>query len=217
MNEEYISTKTARKILGVTTTTLVNWSKTGKIKFIISPSGSRLYDSQDICNIVGKPNDTIQKRKICYCRVSSQKQTDDLERQQDFFKSKYPHHTLVTDIGSGINWKRKGLKSILEQSLSGTIDEIVVAHRDRLCRFGFELIEFILDTCKVKLIVCNDNKSESKDSDLADDILSIVHIYSCRNMGRRRYTNALSKDKNVSKQSAETDIQKMDGNSEICV
>ena len=74
-----------------------------------------------------------KKKKIAYCRVSSKKQADDLERQKNFFTTKFPDYELVTDIGSGINWKRKGLKTILESAMSGDISELVVAHRDRLC------------------------------------------------------------------------------------
>jgi putative resolvase len=204
--DEYVSTKEARKILGVTTQTLINWSKTGKIGIVKSPSDTRLYSKQDIYNIVGSNKVIKEKLKICYCRVSSRKQMDDLERQQDFFRSKYPNHHLVTDIGSGINWKRKGLQTVLEQSMSGTVSEVVVAHRDRLCRFAFELIEFILTKNNVKLIVLDDDTSKSKDSELSDDILSIIHIYSCRNMGRRRYSNQIKKTENISNKKTETDI-----------
>jgi predicted site-specific integrase-resolvase len=94
---------------------------------------------------------------------------------------------VVEDTGSGINWKRKGLKTILGQSMSGDIEEVVVAHRDRLCRFGFELIEWILESNGVKLTVLDRENSKSPDEELTDDILSIIHVYSCRKMGQRRY------------------------------
>jgi predicted site-specific integrase-resolvase len=123
---------------------------------------------------------------------------DDLKRQTDFLKSKYPDHIVVTDVGSGINWKRKGLKTILERSLSGNVEEIVVAHRDRLCRFAFDLLEFIFTTTNTKLVVLEHDSNQSSEQELADDLLSIVHIYSCRKMGQRRYKNKTDKD--VSKQ-----------------
>ena len=202
---EYLPTKEVRKILGVTTPTLINWANSGKVRFVKSPSGQRIYNKQDIFSIAGIDKTVKPKRKICYCRVSSKKQTDDLERQKDFFKHLYPNHELVTDIGSGINWKRKGLKTILEQSMSGDISEVVVAHRDRLCRFAFELIEWILQTKGVKLIVLDNEDSKSKDIELADDILSIVHVYSCRNMGRRRYNTS---DNNKSEKNKDETISK---------
>ena len=101
-----------------------------------------------------------QKKKIAYCRVSSQKQHDDLERQKDFFRHKYPDHFIITDIASGINWKRKGLQTILEQSMQGDISEIVVTHKDRLCRFGFELLEWIFQKYKVKVIILDINQNQ---------------------------------------------------------
>jgi predicted site-specific integrase-resolvase len=210
-SDGFISTKETRKLIGVTTATLINWSKEGKIGFIIDPSGVRLYNKKDVHNIVGRNIIPPQKEQICYCRVSTRKQMDDLERQKDFFKEKFPTYTLVTDIGSGLNWKRKGLQTILERAMSGVVEEVVVAHRDRLCRFGFELLKFIFKSCKVKLHVCNNPSSESSEADLADDILSIVHVYSCRNMGRRRYSK-VSKDQIVSKQDTEDNTETVDGN-----
>jgi len=200
-NKIYISTKKARHLLGVTTATLINWDKSGKINTIRTPSGLRLYNSKDIQNIIGCDPRFQKKRKIAYCRVSSKKQSNDLERQKDFFRTKYPHHELVEDVGSGINWKRKGLKTILESAMSGDISELVVAHRDRLCRFGFELIEWIFERNGVKLTVLDRDEHKSSDQDLADDIISIIHVYSCRQMGKRRYS--MSKDSNLSESKSE--------------
>ena len=134
---------------------------------------------------------------------------DDLKRQEDFFKQQFPNHLLVTDIGSGINWNRKGLKTLLEQYLSGNISEIVVAHRDRLCRFAFDLLEGIFTSLGVKLVVCDQNQGKSSDAELTDDILSIIHVYSCRKMGQRRYTN--KKDKTVPNDDPEKNIEAVDG------
>jgi putative resolvase len=86
----------------------------------------------------------------------------------------------ITDIGSGINWKRKGFQKILELAMLGELEEIVVAHRDRLCRFAFELVEFIFQKNNVRLVVLDRNDYKSGEAKLADDILSIVHVYSCR-------------------------------------
>ena len=195
MDGEHLSIKDTRKLLGVTTETLRKWANSGKIRFSQTPTGRKLYYKQDVYNIINRTQiqKPKEKTKIAYCRVSSQKQKDDLERQKEFFRLKYPKHDLVTDIGSGINWNRKGLQTILEQSMLGNVSEVVVAHRDRLCRFAFELIEFILSKNGVKLIVLNSNNGQSTDQsninkELSDDILSIIHVYSCRQMGRRRYS-----------------------------
>jgi putative resolvase len=209
MDGEHLSIKETRKLLGVTTPTLRRWAETGKIGFSETPTGRKLYNKQDILSIINRTELQIpkEKRKIAYCRVSSKKQSDDLNRQKEFFKSKFPKHDLVEDIGSGINWNRKGLQTILESSMSGGVSEVVVTHRDRLCRFAFELIEFILSKNGVKLIVLESNPTENHiDNELSEDIMSIIHVYSCRQMGRRRY--AKSKDKeteNLSKQITETE------------
>lgn len=192
--DNYLSTKKARQILGVTTQTLRNWDSTGKIRTIRSPSGKRLYYKPDIQNLLSCTSSFTPKKKIAYCRVSSQKQFNDLERQKDFFRQKYPDHFIITDIASGINWKRKGLQTILEQSMQGDISEIVVAHKDRLCRFGFELLEWIFQKYKVKVIILDREDHKSESEELSDDILSIIHVFSCKQMGKRRYCFKENKD-----------------------
>jgi predicted site-specific integrase-resolvase len=189
MNGEFVTAKEARRLTGVTTTTLRGWAKTDKVRYCTTPTGRIHYNKQDIYTIASGSGVSQTLRKIAYCRVSSKKQMDDLERQKDFFKNNYPGYHLVTDVGSGLNWKRKGLKTILDEANKGNVSEIVVAHRDRLCRFAFELIEYVLQINNVKLTVINED-SQSKptiDEELSDDILSIIHVYSCRKMGRRRY------------------------------
>ena len=215
MNDEYITSNQAREILKVSLKTISRWTKDGKIRFITTPTGRKRYNIKDIYNFQSCNPDSIEKEKICYCRVSSSKQMDDLKRQQDFFRSKFPSHQLVTDVGSGINWKRKGLKTILDKAMRGYLSEVVVAHRDRLCRFAFELLEWILSTNNVKLVVLNEEKGFSTEQELADDILSIVHIYSCRKMGGRRYKN--SKDSSLPNSKSEINNEEVDGDEEICI
>ena len=206
VDTEYVNSKTAGKALGVSTKTLRVYDKENRIRTIRLPSGARRYNIEDIKNIIGRDTPSQQKKKMCYCRVSSPKQADDLVRQTDYFKSKYPNHTVVTDIGSGINWKRKGLQTILDSAIKGDIDEVVVAHRDRLCRFAFDILEWILNRCGVQLLVLDQNQDESGDSELTDDILSIIHVYSCRKMGRRRY-NKNKKDTVLPDNEKHTDAQ----------
>ena len=188
-NDEYVNTKKAKDLLQITPKTLRIWDKEGKIRTLRTLSRQRRYNLEDIQNISGRNTLNKKKEKICYCRVSSPKQVDDLGRQTDFFRSKFPDHIVVTDVSSGINWKRKGLKTILDKAMHRDISEVVVAHRDRLCRFAFELLEWILDQNGVKLVVLDEENGESNDKELSDDILSIIHVYSYRKMGRRRYKN----------------------------
>lgn len=193
MNNEHVNTKTAKSLLGITVQTLRNWDKEGKIKTIRTPSNIRMYNKQDIQRIITgvEVNAQVQntKQKICYCRVSSRKQLPDLERQQSFLKSKYPDYKLVSDVASGLNWNRKGFKTILEFAMRGDLEELVVAHRDRLARFSFELVQWILEFNKVKLVVLEQPDYKNDNTELADDLMSIIHVYSCRTMGKRRYAS----------------------------
>ncbi len=215
MDDEYITTTQAKKILKVCFKTISRWTKDGKIRFITAPSGRKRFNIKDVYNIANSSSVVKEKRKISYARVSSKKQVDDLRRQEDFFRTKFPDHDLVTDVGSGLNWKRKGLQTILEQTMRGDISEVVVAHRDRLCRFGFELLEWIFSFNKVKLVVLDQTENSSSEQELADDILSIVHVYSCRQMGRRRYKN--SKSSNLSEPESKDSTEEMDGNETLCL
>lgn len=216
MNNDFVTPQKARKMLGVTTQTLHRWDKTGKIRSVRVPSGVRRYYHEDIQNILSSANVVNQKKKVAYCRVSSKHQNDDLERQINYFKTEYPDYEVVADIGSGINWKRKAFRAILEGAMRGDISEVMVAHRDRLCRFGFELVEWLLQQYKVKITVLHSQKDESSNSDLAADLLSIIHIYSCREMGRRRYSKS-KKDASISNVESKENIETVDRDIKICL
>lgn len=209
---QFIKPNEVREIFGIQDATLRSWADKGKIRFIRTPYGQRLYDQLDLLSLLNVPLSPppAQKQKYCYCRVSSSKQMDDLDRQISFFRQEFPDHVLVSDVASGINWKRKGLQTLLEQSLSGNISEIVVAHRDRLCRFAFELLEFIFRLNDTRLVVLDQETNQSSDRELADDILSIVHVYSCRSMGKRRYQN--KKSASLPDRSPTKDTETVDGN-----
>jgi len=101
-------------------------------------------DDQGDGHGAARANHTATKSKIAYCRVSSPNQRRDLERQVDAMRSSFPEHRVVTDIGSGINFKRRGLLSVLDAVVRGDVEEVVVAHRDRLCRFAFDLVKWIM-------------------------------------------------------------------------
>jgi len=214
--DEYINPFKAKKMLGVNTKTLYRWDREGKVETIRLPSGQRRYNLKDIKKFIVSDNSSSKevdkRKKICYCRVSSNKQKDELERQKDFFKRRYPDHKIITDVGSGINWKRKGLNTILELSLQGDISEVVVAHKDQLCRFAFELVEAILRKKGVEIVVLDNPEKQSSSEELAEDLLSIVHIYSNGGMGKRRYGTKNKESKNLSNDQPEESIKGMDGN-----
>lgn len=108
-------------------------------------------------------------------------------------QSRYPNYRIVTDIGSGINFKRKSLRMLLELSSKGLVEEVVVAYRDRLCRFAFELIEWFFQIHKVKLVVLNESMGTSGEAELAEDLLAIINVFNCRVNGKRKYTKKENK------------------------
>lgn len=181
----YVTTRKASQYYDVHPSTLRRWDSQGKIKTIRVSNRRRYFipHNQDILNSDVSSN---EKQKICYCRVSSSNQKNDLQRQIEYMRTKFPHHTIIQDVASGIKWKRKGLKTILELAMSGKLKELVVAYRDRLCRFGFELVQWILETNNCKLVVL-DETIQTREEELTNDLLSIIHIFNCRQMGMRRY------------------------------
>ena len=134
--------------------------------------------------------------------VSSAKQRGDLQRQVAQMRELYPDAEIVTDVAGGLNWQRKGLLSILERLHRGDKLDVVVAHRDRLARFGFELIEWLVVQNGGAVLVLNQSDA-SPESELTEDLLAILHTFSCRMHGLRRYRAAITQDKGLSECPAE--------------
>ena len=144
------------------------------------------------------------KTTICYCRVSSAKQRDDLARRVSFMQSRYPEAEVITDIGSGLNFKRRGLLSLLDRLHRGEKLTIVVAYRDRLARFGVELIKRLIEQNGGELVVLK-RVVHSPQEELAEDILTILNVFSARLNGLRRYSNQIKAGPNLSHRAAEGD------------
>lgn len=189
----YIPLRKARERLGLHGDTIRRYADNGTIPSIRTEGGKRLFD---IDEYLRRKTNTISTT-ICYCRVSSSKQKDDLERQVMFMREKYPKSEIITDIGSGINYKRKGLNSILERAMQGNKLKIVVAYKDRLARFGFELIESIINKSGGEIVVL-DRIELSPQEELTNDILQILHVFSCRVNGMRKYHNQIKEDEDLS-------------------
>jgi predicted site-specific integrase-resolvase len=189
----YVKAAEYAKWFTVNPQTLRRWADAGKIQYRWSPGGIRLYELPDSAHggdgQQPKQQPADEEKKVVYARVSSAKQKDDLQRQADFLLSKFPNHQLVTDIGSGINWRRKGLLSLLDTADQGALAEVVVASRDRLCRFAFELLEHVFRGRGVRLVVL-DSADQCAQQELSDDLLSIVQVFCCRRNGKRRYAGS---------------------------
>ena len=186
-NDTYLRPEDLRKYFKVTSRTILNWTYNGKLPFVRTKGGQRRYLLSDIQDMLPDRPKLIGRR-ICYCRVSTRSQKEDLERQVEYFHSKYPEYEIVRDIGSGLNFKRKGFNSILDDAIKGNIREIVVTHRDRLCRFGFELIERLVQQYSNGEIVVLDKQKTSPQEELVNDLLSIVTVFSSRLYGLRSHS-----------------------------
>ena len=186
---QYLSAREAGRILDYTPEHLRRLANAGKIDYIRTKGGQRRYNVQAF--IEDKSESTLTT--VCYCRVSSTKQRDDLERQVAYMRSIYPDAEIVRDIGSGLNFKRKGLKTLLDRLHQGDKLQVVVAHRDRLARFGIEIIQYLVEQNGGELVVL-DNKCHSPEAELTPDLLSILHVFSCRMHGLKKYRDKIKED-----------------------
>jgi len=204
--ENYVTTKKAKEILGVHMQTLYNWEKKGKIDTIKTPGGQRRYNVEKYLETYGNEinnkeqiddnlGDIKERMNICYVRVSTIGQKDDLERQKKYMKGKYPTYILVEDIGSGINFNRRGLRKIIKLSIEGKINRLVVAYKDRLTRFGFDLIEDLIKEYSKGEVIIEDNKGEKKEpkEELVEDVLQILNVYTAKINGLRKYGRKMDK------------------------
>ena len=179
----------AARLLGVTTQTLRARHRKGLIEAVQEEgTGHRRYVVVDPLIAIRGDGSESTKQRIVYARVSSRKQLGDLERQIASLEAARPGYRVVSDVGSGLNFKRRGLLHILDLAISQRLEELVVAHRDRLVRFGFELIEHMLQGHGAILTVLHppDVQGDSGAAELADDLLSIVTVFAARHHGRRR-------------------------------
>ena len=187
--------------------TLRSWESKNLIEAIKTPSGQRLYN---IDSYVGKFIDKTESKKrtnYIYARVSSKGQKDDLKTQIQLLSLKFPSYEVISDIGSGLNYNRKGLKTILDKCLQGDIGQVVVTYKDRLCRFGFDAFEYLINKSGGKLVVLNDITS-SPQEEMVKDLTSIIHVFSCRLYGLRRYKKEIKEvfEKETSKSKDEEDV-----------
>lgn len=212
MNDEgYVGGKKASEILNVHQRTLYQWDKKGKIETIRTPGGKRRYNVKKfienrkmtynkVDNIYNEDDINIDelenKIKIIYARVSSLSQANDLVNQKSELIRLYPNHKLIEDIGSGIDLNRKGLRKIIKLAIAGKIEEVVVIHKDRLTRFGYELIEDIITDYSggIIVVVCEDQEVEPEE-EIVKDVLTMMNVFVARMNGMRKYKKKKKDDK----------------------
>jgi len=202
-NSKYVSGAEIRKRFKLSNWTLHRWANDGRVATVrMCGQGKRLYREDDLDKVIDGFKVRAEKElghtraKVCYARVSSQKQKEDLGRQIDFLREKYPGHEIVRDVGSGINWKRPGFGGLLDRVMRGDVAEVVVSHRDRLCRFAFELVQRVFKNAGCRLVVHDEMSREraggkylgelgTAETELRDDLLAIVTVFVASNNGRR--------------------------------
>ena len=187
---KYYSSKTVTQILGVTAQTLRNWDKEGKLKpSYVKSNGYRYYSEESILSYTQERKTKKNLNVVGYARVSSEKQTDDLERQvnnlKEYLSNKYDNFDIITDIGSGINYNKPGLLKLIEKINRKEVDLIVVLYKDRLLRFGFELVEHFANLNNVKIEVL-DKLDKTQDEELVEDLVQIITVFSCKIQGKRK-------------------------------
>ena len=187
---KYYSSKTVTQILGVSAQTLRNWDKEGKLKpSYVKSNGYRYYSEESILSYTQERKTKKNLNVIGYARVSSKKQSDDLERQvnniKQYLSSTYESFEIITDIGSGINYKKPGLLQLIEKINKKEVDLIVVLYKDRLLRFGFELVEYFANLNNVKIEVL-DKIDKNQDEELVEELVQIITVFSCKIQGKRK-------------------------------
>ena len=180
------SRKEASEELGIHFNTLYKIANDNEID-AIKIGGHTYYDVDKYLKEKGLTK-AIKRRKICYCRVSSRKQNKDLENQKKVMKTKYPYHELISDIGSGLNNKRPGFRKIINYIMDGELDELVIGYKDRLTRFSYDLLEWMITTrSNGKIVVLNKKEEKTPHEEISEDILSIINVYVAKINGLRKY------------------------------
>jgi excisionase family DNA binding protein len=189
-----VSISKAAKILGVSEITLRRWDETGRLVAIKTEGGHRRYDMSKIRPETVHRFDFADNRKtIAYARVASHDQKADLERQKqvlELFCSKNGWtFDIISDLGSGVNYHKKGLKKLLNSIMDDSAGRLVITHKDRLLRFGAELVFAICDVKGVEVVIINKGDDASFEEDLATDVLEIITVFSARLYGSRSEKN----------------------------
>ncbi len=180
----------AAELLGVHQSTLRRWEEEGKIKSMKTTGGHRRYTIEEL-NKIKKIEPNQGKITMAYCRVSSSDQKEDLKRQVEnvsqFCMAKGYSFRVIQDVGSGLNYNKKGLKELISLVQSNQVERVVLNYKDRLLRFGYEIIEQICDFHQVKIEIINYTEDKSYEQELVEDILSIITVFSNRLYGSRSH------------------------------
>ena len=183
----------ASKELGVSIDTLRRWEREGRFTSERTPGGHRRYNLEKLRQIAEGESNEKDKTTVIYARVSTTNKKDDLKSQVEklelYCASKGWKYKVIKDIGSGLNYNNKGLLELIELIETDQIERIVVNYKDRLLRFGSELIFKICKYHNVEVVVLNEDEDKTYEEELLEDVLSIITVFSARLYGSRSHKN----------------------------
>ena len=185
-----VSIKEASKVLGVSTRTLIRWEEEHKISSVRTKGGHRRYD---VSTLLGVKHNGTESITIAYARVSSADQSEDLNRQkivlEAYCAQKGYEFEIISDIGSGLNYRKRGLVKLISLLCSQKVERLILTHKDRLLRFGSELIFSLCEHFGTEVVILNKSECSTFEEDLTNDVLEIVNIFSARLYGSRNQKN----------------------------
>lgn len=195
---EHMSPKEFSQRIGKSVKTLQRWDREKILIAHRTPTNRRFYTEDQYNEYMGIsiPDSSVN---VIYARVSTRNQKDDLVNQVEFLKTYCNAEgvivdEVITDIGSGLNYKRKQWNKLLDKVMKGKINTIYIAYPDRFIRFGFDWFKQLCNKFGAKIVVVN-NKELSPEQELTEDLINIIHVFSCRSYGIRKYRQGLKVDK----------------------
>lgn len=191
------------ELIGISVKTLQRWDNDNKLKAYRTPTNRRYYTYEQYLKYTGKTDVNDKRKIVIYTRISTSNQKEDLKNQVEFLRQ-YANakgiivDEVIEDYGSGLNYNRKKWNKLIDECMENKVKTIIISHKDRFIRFGYDWFERFLSKFEVSFIIVN-NESLSPQEELVQDIISILHIFSCRIYGLRKYKNKIRKDEEVEK------------------
>ena len=192
------------ELLGVSVKTLQRWDRDGILKANRTPTDRRYYTYDQYLQFKGIQAESDRRDVVIYARVSTKNQKDDLQKQVEFLKQFCNARGILVnqcmeEFGSGLNYNRKKWNKLLEEVMENKIKTIVISGKDRFIRFGYDWFEKFCEKFHTKIIIVK-NESFSPNEELVQDMISILHVFSCRLYGLRKYKNQIKKDEELVKE-----------------
>ena len=192
------------ELLGVSVKTLQRWDRDGILKANRTPTDRRYYTYNQYLQFKGIQTENDIRDTVIYARVSTRNQKDDLQNQVEFLKQFCNAKGIIVnqcveDFGSGLNYNRKKWNRLLDEVMANKIKTIVISNKDRFIRFGYDWFEKFCEKFNTKIIIVN-NETLSPNEELVQDIISILHVFSCRLYGLRKYKNQIKEDEEIAKE-----------------